>query len=70
MLVAHYLQLQAKCLEIYPPITPGWVRTFLVDWVFSCENAERELGYRITPFEEAVRQTCRWLDEIRLVNVQ
>jgi nucleoside-diphosphate-sugar epimerase len=64
MLVAHYLQLQAKCLGIYPPITPGWVQTFLVDWAFSCEKAEWELGYRITPFEEAVRQTCRWLDEI------
>ena len=63
MLVAHYLNLQAKCLGIYPLITPGWVRTFLADWVFSCEKAERELGYRITPFEEAMRQTCRWLDE-------
>jgi farnesol dehydrogenase len=63
MLVAQYLELQAKCLGIYPPITPGWVRTFLVDWAFSCERAERELGYKITPFEEAVRKTCRWLDE-------
>jgi farnesol dehydrogenase len=62
MLVAQYLALQAKCWGIYPPITPGWVRTFLVDWAFSCVKAERELGYRITPFEEAVRQTCRWLD--------
>ena len=62
MLVAHYLALQAKCLGIYPPITPGWVRTFLVDWAFSCEKAERELGYRITPFEEALRRTCQWLD--------
>ena len=63
MLIAHYLALQAKCLGIYPSITPGWVRTFLVDWAFSNEKAERELGYRITPFEEAVRRTCQWLDE-------
>jgi len=63
MLVAHYLQLQAKCFGVYPSITPGWVRTFLVDWAFSCEKAEREIGYTITPFEEALRRTCRWLDE-------
>jgi nucleoside-diphosphate-sugar epimerase len=66
MLVAYYLELQAKCFGIYPPITPGWLRTFLLDAAFSCEKAEQELGYRITPFMEAVRQTCRWLDESRL----
>ncbi|MCL2710896.1 MAG: NAD-dependent epimerase/dehydratase family protein [Planctomycetaceae bacterium] len=63
MLLAHFLELQAKCLGIYPLITPGWVRTFLVDWAFSCEKAERELGYRTTSLAEAIRQTCRWLDE-------
>ena len=63
MLVAYYLELQAKCFGIYPPITPGWVRTFLVDWAFSSEKAEQELGYRITPFEAALRTTCQWLDE-------
>jgi len=63
MLVAYYLELQAKCFGIYPSITPGWVRTFLRDWAFSNAKAECELGYRITPFEEAVRRTCQWLDE-------
>jgi len=64
MLVALYLELQAKCFGIYPLITPGWLRTFLLDAAFSTEKAEQELGYRVTPFEESVRQTCRWLDKI------
>ena len=65
MLIAYSLELQARCLGIYPSVTPGWVRTFLVDWAFSCEKAERELGYTLTPFEEALRRTCGWLDKKR-----
>jgi len=64
MLAAYYLEWQARCFGIYPPITPGWVRTFLRDWAFSNEKAERELGYCITPFEESLRQTCQWLDGV------
>ena len=63
MLVAYYMELQAKCLGVYPLITPGWLRAFLVDAAFSCAKAEQELGYKITPFEEALRRTCQWLDE-------
>jgi nucleoside-diphosphate-sugar epimerase len=63
MLVAYSMQLQAKCFGISPSFTPGWIRTFLMDWAFSCEKAERELGYTITPFEEALRRTCEWLDK-------
>jgi farnesol dehydrogenase len=63
LVIASFFELRAKCFGMYPLITPGWVRTFLVDWAFSCEKAERELGYKITPFEEAIRQTCQWLDD-------
>ena len=64
LLISHYLEFQAKCLGSYPLITPGWIRTFLADWAFSCEKMEREFGYRIMPFEEAVHRTCQWLDEM------
>lgn len=64
-LYAKEEQLKAEWLGIYPQITPGWVDTFLQDWVYSCAKAENELGYTITPFKEGVRLTYQWLLEQR-----
>jgi len=55
-------QWRATYLFGYPQITPDWVRTFLADWAFSCEKAEKDLGYRITPAKEALKTTIDWLD--------
>ncbi|MDR3183499.1 MAG: NAD-dependent epimerase/dehydratase family protein [Planctomycetaceae bacterium] len=63
LLAAKIFELRAKFFGIYPPITPGWIRTFITDWVFSCDKAKNELGYKPIPFEDAVRKTCEWLDE-------
>jgi farnesol dehydrogenase len=64
LMVAKFFELRAGLFGIYPPITPGWVRTFLADWAFSCEKSERELGYTPISFEEGVRKTCQWLDNV------
>lgn len=61
MVYANEERLKAQWLGLYPQITPGWVDTFLQDWVYSCAKAERELGYTITPFKEGVRNTYQWL---------
>jgi nucleoside-diphosphate-sugar epimerase len=61
MVYAKAEQLKAEWLRLYPQITPGWVDTFLQDWVYSCAKAEKELGYTITPFKEGVRMTYEWL---------
>ena len=58
---ARFEKLKAEWLGVYPQITPGWVETFLTDWVYSCAKAERELGYTITPLREGIRATCEWL---------
>jgi farnesol dehydrogenase len=60
--IAYLLGWQAKLTGIYPPITPGWIRTFLVDWAYTSEKAEKELGYSPLPLKEAIHRTCKWLD--------
>lgn len=45
-----------------PPLfTPSWVRRYSYNWKVSSEKAEKELGYQITPFKEALTQTVTWL---------
>jgi nucleoside-diphosphate-sugar epimerase len=56
---------RAEWLGVYPQITPDWVRVFVTDWAYSSAKAERELGYRSTPMEEAVRRTYEWLQRVR-----
>jgi nucleoside-diphosphate-sugar epimerase len=51
----------AEKFGIYPQITTGWVDTFLQDWAFSCEKAQRELGYTYTPLKEGIRLTYEWI---------
>ncbi len=44
-----------------PQLTPGVVEIFRHDWVYSSAKATRELGYRITPLEEGLRETLEEL---------
>ena len=59
---------KAEWLGIYPQITPGWVETFLQDWVYSTARAERELGYTFVPLKEGIRMTYEWLMQQRKSN--
>jgi farnesol dehydrogenase len=66
LLLFAWLQKQrAEWLGTYPLITPGWLRTFLVDWTYRSDKAVRELGYRPTPLEEGIRITYEWLQRVR-----
>ena len=62
---AWLLKQRAQIFGAYPQITPDWVRVFLTEWAFSSAKAERELGYKITPMEDAMRQTYSWLLRVR-----
>ena len=65
MTYAWFQKLRAQWFGVYPQITPDWVRVFLTDWAYSSAKAQRELGYEITPLDEAVRRTYEWLLRVR-----
>jgi len=52
---------RAKISNHYPLISPGWVKTFCLDWNFSSDKAINEINYKITPFEKALQITLLWL---------
>ena len=62
---AWILEKRAEWFGAHPAITPGWVRTFAVDWACTSAKAERELGYRPTPLAEGVQITYQWLQRVR-----
>ncbi len=65
LLYSRLEQKKAEWLGLYPLVTPGWVETFLQDWVYSSAKAERELGYKITPLKEGIQITLEWLRQLR-----
>jgi len=65
LLFAWLQKKRAEWFGTFPTITPGWVRTFLVDWAYRSDKAVRELGYRPTPLEEGIRITYDWLHRLR-----
>lgn len=60
-LYAGFEKKKAEWFGLYPQIAPGWVETFLHDWVYTSAKAEHELGYTFTPLREGIRMTYEWL---------
>ena len=63
LLFSRLQEKRAQWFGIYPRITPGWVRTFLVDWAYSCEKAKQELGYEPITLRQGLEKTWNWFHE-------
>jgi len=61
--IARVMEWQAPLTGWPPLLTAAWVKKYLNHWSLSSEKAERELGYRITPFREGAVLTLEWLKE-------
>jgi farnesol dehydrogenase len=53
--------LYAKLTRQPTIITTSWIDKYLKNWIVSSDKAQSELNYVITPLEEGVRETIKWL---------
>lgn len=58
---SYWQCIQYKIIHKDPLFTPGVVNHFYRDYIFSSDKAISELGYQITPFEEAINKTIHFL---------
>jgi hypothetical protein len=61
LMFSKFEETRAKISNHYPLISPGWVKTFCLDWNFSSNKAINKINYKITPFEKALEITLSWL---------
>ncbi len=59
--VAWLEEKKANTFKKYPRISRDWVDTFLQNWAYSSEKAEKELGYKYLPLKDGLKITCNWI---------
>jgi len=60
--LGRYQRWRAEITGIEPGITDQIVEIYRHEWAYSSTRAQTEIGYRVTPFEEGIRETTRWLE--------
>jgi farnesol dehydrogenase len=62
-LLGRMQRLWAELTGSEPELTDEVVEIYRHEWAYSSARAQRELGYRITPFAEGIARTAAWLRE-------
>jgi len=60
-IVSFLMMASSRFSHIPPLITPAWLKKYMLNWKLSTEKAEKELGYKSTPFPEALNHTIKYL---------
>ena len=63
--MSHLMLWNAKITGKYPMITPDWVAKYKYHWALDSSKAINELGYRIRPLEEGIKETVEWIKQNR-----
>lgn len=65
-IVSQLMLLNAKITGKYPMMTPDWVDKYKYDWALDSSKAVNELGYKIRPLEDGIKETIDWVKRNRL----
>jgi len=60
---AYLFERTASLTGKEPLITPPFIKKYAHNWGTDIQKAQMELGYKITPFTDAVKETLTWLNE-------
>jgi farnesol dehydrogenase len=63
-LVGRLDTLRANMTGVPPQITHEIVKIYKHDWAYSSQRAVQELGYEITPFEEGLKRTIEYFQNL------
>jgi farnesol dehydrogenase len=58
---ANTMQFLGDKFGIKPTITPPFIRKYMHTWATDVSKAKNQLGYTVTPFKEAVKETAEWV---------
>lgn len=66
IIIAMFFEARTQITGSAPLITRKWTRRYLYNWEVSSKKAMMELSYKITPFEECLNKTLKWLEKAEL----
>jgi NAD+-dependent farnesol dehydrogenase len=61
--VVGFMSFLFRMVGTSPPLTPEWTKKYLYNWALSCQKAENELGYSITPLQQGLKETIVWIKQ-------
>jgi nucleoside-diphosphate-sugar epimerase len=62
---SHAMVTWTKITGTPPMITPDWVKRYIYHWKLDSSKAVSEIGYKIRPLDDGIKQTVEWIRENR-----
>ncbi len=59
---ANTMQFLGDKFGIKPKITPPFIRKYMHTWATDVSKAKNQLGYTVTPFKDAIKETADWIN--------
>jgi nucleoside-diphosphate-sugar epimerase len=62
---SHAMVTWTKISGTPPFMTPDWVKRYIYHWKLDSSKAVREIGYKIRPMDDGIKQTVEWVRKNR-----